>query len=119
MATTGKFDIDVYDCTVHISICKDIKRAINYRLRQCDEETLELAPRGFFFRDKGDCSRYWIFFDQEWFDHDTVNHEKSHLVEEILRDREIRPTGEVRAYLDGCISKKFNQLFKKKKLKVK
>ena len=62
---------------------------------------------------------YFIWFDINNIDVNTVNHEKSHLVEEILKDRNIKPSGEIRAYLDGLISEKIAAFFAYQKNNIK
>jgi hypothetical protein len=65
-----------------------------------------------------DPGNYYLFFDLHTIDTNFINHEKSHLVEAILKDRGIRPVDEVRSYLDGYVSEKITAFIKKKKIKL-
>ncbi len=120
MSIKGKFDVDVYDCTVLITITKSIRTSVNYYLRKYNGETINFEPSGYFCNPRGDrIGMYYIFFHEDDVTSDVINHEKSHLVEQILIDRDIKPEDEVRAYLDGHISKMMDSFFRKKKIKVK
>lgn len=122
MTRKGSFKVDVFDCTVHIIITDSIKRSINYHLRKYNnkDELLTFEPSGFFCKpDPERIGNYYILFSNEDLAIDLINHEKSHLVEEILTDRDIKPVDEIRSYLDGFISHKIDSFFKKRKIKVK
>lgn len=120
MVTKGSFKIDVYDCTVHIIVADDVKRSINHHLKKHDEGSLDHAPSAYCYRpDNGRIGTLYVFFDSEDLSTDMIHHEKSHLIDFILGDRDIRAKNDVRAYLDGFISTKFEKFFSKRKLKVK
>jgi hypothetical protein len=120
MSVKGKFNVDVFDCTVHVIITKSIKASVNYHLRRADAETIDYEPSGLFCRPNVErIGNYYIFFHEDDVTSDIINHEKSHLVEAILLDRNITPKNEVRAYLDGYISRMIDSFFKKRKMKIK
>lgn len=121
MTITGKFHIDVYNCDVHFILCDDVKKEL-HKIYKKHGETKKFPKeqefKGFMYGPE-DIDHYYLLICHEDFNHDIFNHEKSHLVEEMLVDRGIRARDEARCYLDGCISTKFNKLFAKKKLKLK
>lgn len=123
MTRKGSFRVDVFDCTVHIVLTDSIKRSINYHLRKHNvtkDELLAFEPSGFFCKpDPERIGDYYILFLNEDLAVDIVNHEKCHLVEQILTDRDIKPIDEIRSYLDGYISSQIDLFFKKRKIKVK
>jgi hypothetical protein len=120
MTIKGKFNVDVFDCTVHIIICKSIKASANYYLKQADATLIDYEPSGLFFNPHIErIGNYYVFFQENDVTSDVINHEKSHLVEQVLLDRNITPKNEVRAYLDGYISRMFDSFFRKRKLKIK
>lgn len=120
MTKTGKFVVDVFDCNVHIVVAKSIKSSINYHLRKYGQELLDFEPSGYYCRPDGDkIGNYYILFNEADVSVDIINHEKSHLVEDILLDRGIKPVDEIRSYLDGFISHKVDLFFKNRKIKVR
>jgi len=122
MATTGKFKIDVYQCTVYIKICKSVKSSVNYYLAKNNFQLHDHEPSGMFCNPLSNerIGSYYIFLNQkDGLNVEVVNHEKSHLVEQILLDRGIKPIDEVRSYLDGYISQMIDLFFKKQKIKLK
>lgn len=114
MTIRTKFTVAVYCCDVHVICCKDIRKSVNYHCKKYDpkDKGIDYQPDGFFFRPYEKIGSYYIWFDINTISVNTVNHEKSHLVEEILKDRKIKPKGEARAYLEGYISEKFDAFFK-------
>jgi hypothetical protein len=121
MTITGGFNVPIYGCDVKIIISPTLKRSVNYYLRKHGEEKIEFEPAAFFFHpvNNPEKSIYYVFFDSDRLTTNELNHEKSHLVEEILKDRDIKPKDEVRAYLDGFISDKMDLFFKRRKGKIK
>lgn len=119
MLVRGKFHIDVYDCNIHIIISNDILKSIKYYYKKHKDGEPSDAPQGLMYRPgTGDIDNYYIFFDEKFLSNNCINHEKCHAVEYILTDRDIRASGEVRAYLDGCISSKIAAFFKKRNIKI-
>lgn len=121
MAIKGLFKVDVFDCIVHIVISDNIKQSINYHLKKFDQELLGCNdhPAAYFCRPNPDrIGNYYVYFSHRWLDTVHINHEKSHLCEQILIDRSIKPKDEVRAYLEGFISQKLDAFFRKHKLKI-
>lgn len=118
MTKTGKFSVDVYDCEVYIVVTDRIKQSINTYLRLNGEDKLQYDVDGYIWRPQSVIGKYYLFFDIESLNVNCVNHEKSHLVDFILQDRLIRSTGEVKAHLDGFVSEKINNFFKKRKIKI-
>lgn len=117
MTKKAKFNIDVFDCTVHVIITDKPKEVINAHFRANDCATIDYAPAGFcanFRANAGRIGNYYLIFDVNFIEVNTVNHEKSHLVEFILTDRSIRASGEIRSYLDGFLSKKITQCINRK-----
>lgn len=120
MVKKGSFNIDVYDCKVNITIADDIVRSINYYNHKYGYENIESPLEGYCIRfDNENVTEYNIFISFFGLSINTINHEKSHLVEFILTDRDIRAKDEVRAWLDGCVSKKIDTFFKRNKIKIK
>lgn len=122
MAITGKFKIDVYQCHVYIKVCKSVKSSVNYYLAKNNFKLHDCEPAGMFCNPLSDerIGSYYIFLNQEdGLNVEVVNHEKSHLVEQILLDRGIKPIDEVRSYLDGYVSQMIDLFFKKRKIKLK
>jgi len=122
MTIKGKFKVDVFDCTIHIVIAKSIKNSVNYYLTKAGQTNslIDYEPSGLFCNPHTErIGNYFIFFQEEDVTVDIINHEKSHLVEQILIDRDIKPKDEIRSYLDGYISRMVDLFFKKRKIKVK
>lgn len=120
MTIKGKFNVDVFDCTVHIIICKSIKNSANYYFRKADSTLIDYEPSGLFCNPNVErIGNYYVFFQEDDVTSDITNHEKSHLVEAILLDRNITPKNEVRAYLDGYVSRMFDSFFRKRNIKIK
>lgn len=124
MTIKGKFDVDVYACSVHIVVSDYLKVAINARLKAFSDESgedygrIDFEPCGYCLRRNDRIGNYYVFLHKDHFDFNTFNHEKAHVVEWILKDRNIGNRGEVVAYLDGYVSQMFHKFFKKKKLKL-
>lgn len=114
----GSFKIDVYSCEVHIFVSDKIKRAINYRLG-VNDDSIDFEPCGYTCRNNDVISHYFLYFATSCCDVNTINHEKSHLVDFILSDRGVKQTGEQRAYLDGLVSEKLDKFFRVRKIKIK
>lgn len=122
MVVKSKFHIDVYDCDVIVHISDDLTHSVNTYLKKFgDESDVETGCvyNGYFMRPQNSLDTYIVFYQSDSINQENVNHEKSHLVEQILVDRDIPSLGEPRAYLDAFISKKLNALLKKKGFKIK
>jgi hypothetical protein len=122
MTIKGFFRIDVFDCTVFLHVSDNIKRVINYQFKKHnrEDESLENDVSGYFVNFRvPKIGEYHIFLDYSDLAVDVINHEKSHLIDHVLQDRDIKLDDEVRAYLDGYISHKIDEFLKKKRLKVK
>ncbi len=123
MTYKGSFKIDVFDCEVFIHVSDHIKRVADYQFRKHKfpkEEFITTPFSGYFVNFRiASIDQYHLFFDLKDLSVDVVNHEKSHLVDYVLQDRDIKADDEVRAYLDGYISHKLDLFFRKKQLKVK
>lgn len=117
-AKKGSFKVDVYACHVHIFVSDKIKRAINYRMKM-DNDSIDFEPCGYTYRNSDVISHYFLYFDTGCCDVNTINHEKSHLIDFILSDRQIKQNGEQRAYLDGLVSEKLDKFFRIRKIKIK
>lgn len=118
MTIKGKFRVPIYECDVNVIISDRIKDCLNYHYGKHDLDKEQWNFAGMVWRPDS-VGSYYVFFDKEGLDVNTYNHEKSHLVEWILKDRNISAQNEVRSYLDGYISKKMNDFFKKRKIKLK
>lgn len=118
MVTKGYFHVPIFNCYVNIIISEDLKRVINIYLKK-KEDKIEYEPWAFSWNPSDECANYYLFLGKKTFDIDCLNHEKSHIVDFILEDRNIKPNDEVRAYLDGYISKKIFDFLKNKKIKIK
>ena len=121
MTVKTKFNVDVYACVVHVICGDDVRSSINRLCKKHDpkDKAIDYDPDGFCYRPDGKIENYYIWFDRTNITINTVNHEKSHLTEWILKDRNIKPTGEQRAYLDGLISEKFNAFFEYQSKNIK
>lgn len=121
MTFKGQFKVPIYSATVHIVVSDNVKRSINYYARKYKEDEIDFSPAGYCYRpyNDGKIGTLFLFFDIKDLDVDTIDHEKSHLVDYILEDRDIKPRNEVRAYLDGFIGNKINLFFKRRKKKIK
>lgn len=123
MTVRTKFKIDVYSCEVMVICSSDIRKSINYYCKKHDpdDKGIKYEPDGFFLCPDAQIALYYIFFDATSMSVNTVSHEKSHLVEQILKDRNIKPAGEARAYLEGLIAEKIDTFlnYQSKNLKYK
>ena len=121
MTIRTKFRVDVYSCVVHIIVCSDVRKSVNYYCKKYDPEDcgIEYKPDGFFFKPFEKIGTYYIWFDLANVTVNTINHEKSHLAEEILKDRGIRAHGEQRAYLEGFLSEKITEFFNHQRNNIK
>lgn len=122
MIIYGRFKIDLYDVTIHIRLAdsdKNFLQSINYFLAKDGEDILKDSPGGYFYRAEGDAFNYYVFFNKSTLTFEIFNHEKSHVIDYILEDREIKATDEIRSYLDGFVSHKMHLFFKKRKIKLK
>lgn len=120
MVHKGSFNVDVFGCEVKIIVADDLRRSLNWHFKKHNTDPITFEPAGYCINfDNESVSEYYVFFQRQYLDVNTVNHEKSHLVEFILNDRGIRASGEVRSYLDGFISQKIDQFFKCRKIKIK
>jgi hypothetical protein len=120
MTTKGSFCVEIYKCCVNITICDDILKSINYYLKKWDNKLLAEEPLAYFMSGVGeDESHYYLFFNRDHINSNILNHEKSHLIDHILKERGIKAHDEARAYLDGYISEKINSFFKRRKIKIR
>lgn len=119
MTIKGNFHVPIYECDVVITVSDNINKSFNSYLRKFDYQLHEGGFEGMVWRHDDKVGKYYVFFDTDGLSINTYNHEKSHLVEWILKDRCISAQNEVRSYLDGFISKKMNDFFKSHKLKLK
>ena len=115
MTIKGKFHVPIYECDVIITISDRVKSCLNSYYAKHDLEIEKFEFAGLVWRPEG-ISKYYVFFSFEELDVNTYNHEKSHLIEWILKDRSISAQNEVRSYLDGFVSKKMNDFFKNRKI---
>lgn len=112
----GKIFIPIFECTVKVVIAPNdvsMLRSINYYLRKRKDSPWLTPPEAAFMVEHNDYSdSYILFFNKKNLTVNLINHEKSHVLEQILLDRQIRSTGEVRSYLDGWFSNKLTLLFR-------
>ena len=118
MTKQGTFSVDVYDCSVTIIVTDRVKFTVNRYLKKFNADPIAYDVDAFFARPDERIGRYYLFFDINNCTIQLINHEKSHLVDHILADREIRRKDETRAYLDGYLSKQIHLFFKKRKIKL-
>ncbi len=115
-----KIQIPIYECTCHIIISDNIEKVINRyaKLKKWEkgatieegEEVHGLATSN------GDTKNYYLFYSLNSVTVNSLTHEISHTVDDILSNRSIQD-GEARAYLVGYISDKiFDYVFKKQLL---
>jgi hypothetical protein len=119
MTIRGNFHVPIYECDVTIIVTDHTKASLNYYYRRDELKSEDFDFEGLVWRPDERIGAYFVFFDLNSLSINTFNHEKSHLVEWILKDRSISAQNEVRSYLDGFISKKMNDFFQKRKLKLK
>jgi hypothetical protein len=118
MTIKGQFHVPIYECDVVITISDHIKSCLNYHYKKHDLQEEGFEFEGLVWRPEG-VGKYYVFFDKDSLSVNTINHEKSHLIEWILKDRCIKPQDEIRSYFDGFISKKMDDFFKSRKIKIK
>jgi len=118
MTIKGQFRIPIYRADVYVIVTDQLMRVINYRLKEIGEDPLEIEPGAFFIR-KDQSSDYYLYFTFEMLTLPIINHEKSHLIDYILKDCGMKKDDEGRAYLDQFITEKLQKFFKIKGLKVK
>jgi hypothetical protein len=119
MTIKGEFYVPIYDAFVKIIVADNLLRSINYHLTKHGHKKEEKSPGGYFFYPHYEHGTYYLFFCKNTLTVNAVNHEKSHLIDQILIDRSIKPKDEVRAYLDGFVSNKVDLFFKRRKSKLK
>jgi hypothetical protein len=115
----GKFYVPIYDCHVFITIADDPVNSLNYYLRKNDDGEIDYKIEGYCYKPNTGVGKYYLFFSWDSLSNDTFNHEKSHLVENILENRNIKPRDEVRSYLDGYISTRMYKFLNDRKIKLK
>jgi len=119
MIIKGSFQVPIFECKVVIVITDNLLKTLNRYYKKYDEKELETEEHGaFFYSPEKAGSPYHLFFEKYDLSVNTINHEKSHLVEQILIDCRIKPIDEVRSYLDGFISSKVTLFFKRRKLRL-
>lgn len=116
MTVRGKFRVDVYNCYVYVFYTDQIIRSVNFFCNKFGWDKIKSAVEGYVVPGNLD---YYLFVSKEHCSVDTINHEKSHVVDFILQERSIKSKDEVRAYLDGYVSRRLNKFFKKHKIKIK
>ena len=122
MTQRGRFKIDVYNCVVYICYAdseESFLRSINYYFRKHDEEKELTCSKGYAFSPSSSDTEYYLFFHKKDLSVEILNHEKSHIVDFILEDRNIQTTDEARSYLDGFISHKLTLFFTSHGIKIK
>lgn len=126
MLRKNVIQVPIFDCEIRVMIGdgKAILKSINYytRIVSPEGDLLGSAPSGYCMvgRPDGKVGLYCLFLDKDDLSTDIINHEKSHVIDFILKDRDIRLHDEVRAYFDGWLSHKLELVIKKKqKLRVK
>lgn len=117
----GKFYCDVYDCNIHLIIAKDIVKPVQ-ALEKKQKEKVETKEeldksKAISYRSDKHLKDYYIFCQKEFFTIDTFNHEKAHIAEFVLEDRDMPIGDEIRAYFEGYLSHKFEELFRKLKIR--
>lgn len=120
MTVKQKIKIDIYGCFINVTICTDIRRSINYYCKKYNknDKGIDYDVAALFFTPGESIINYYLFFDFAYLTMNSINHETSHVAEEILVNRGIRASGEQRAYLEGYISDKIYYFIKRKKLKI-
>lgn len=118
MPIKSTFKVDLFDCKINILFCENVKKSVDRCLKRYGHKPLNVDINGFFFCPGAPSNEYFVFFDIKSISVDLVNHEKSHLVEEILIGKGIRAAGEIRAILDGFISTKIDNILKRRKIKL-
>ena len=120
MTIKGTFKVPIYECTVKIVVTDNLLRCINNLHKKHGDDLETIAPSAYFYHDneEHEDDNYYIMLRFDRLTVNCVNHEKSHLVEQILIDSAIKPKDETRAYLDGFISHKVELFFKRRKIKL-
>lgn len=120
MTIRGEFEVPIYNCRVNIIVSDNLKIIINNLFRKHNYNNDEQEV-GALCYNPGDAEDgvYYLLFDKSELSLNFINHEKSHLIEYILKDRGIKAKDEVRSYLDGFLSDKIHSFFKKRKIKLK
>jgi hypothetical protein len=119
MIIKGIFRVPIFDADIIIIVSDNLLKTINrYYKKHGDTDFEVVEPGALFYSDGNADTPYYLFFHKSNITTEVVNHEKSHLVEEILIDRSIEPIDEIRSYVDGFVSTKINLFFKRRKLKI-
>jgi hypothetical protein len=121
MTITGKFKVPIYDCDVKVVVTDNLLRCINNLHKKHGDDAETICPSAYFYHDgeNHEDDLYYIMFRFDRLTVSCINHEKSHLVEQILIDSGIEPLDEARSYLDGFVSRKVDLFFKHRKKTLK
>ena len=119
MTTKGHFYVPIYECYVNVILSDNLKRVINNVIVKNNDEKIDYEPQAFAYNPDNEEANYYLFFHPNILTTSMINHEKSHIIDFILGDRDIKREDEARAYLDGFISDKINKFFKRRKLRIK
>jgi hypothetical protein len=109
--------VPIYKANVYVTIAPEIHKVINTFVKKKKWDTLILAEGDEFHGmaiTANNTTDYYIFYDILSTNANYINHEISHLIDDILKERGVETIGEARAYLTGFISEKiFDFLLKK------
>jgi len=100
--------IPIYNCTVHVIIDEGIEKVINRYIKKhkiCEDL---IIPEGDevhgYVLTKRDVTNYFVFYSIKSLTVTYLTHEISHVVDDILQEKNIEQNGEARCYLTGYIS---------------
>ena len=120
MTHTGSFFVPIYNCTVTLYVGPDIKnKCAEYEEIHQDIDKVpedKGTSRGVTYA-PDDIDFLYILIDEKDFTVNIFNHERSHLVDELLESRDMQARDECRAYLEGFIAEQFELLFLKMKIR--
>lgn len=104
MTNKAVIKIDIYDCSVVLITTDEIVKCINEHLKENDDGEMDQEVFGYSYSPSKDLDFYYMFIASNSINHNTINHEKSHIIDFIFKDRKIKNKGEVRAFFDGYLS---------------
>lgn len=121
MTIKGRIYIPIFYSKINIVVSDNINLVYRNLCRKYESKVEDLGTGdGYSVNFNEFCAgHYYLFFVKNKLDVATFNHEKSHIIEYILKDCGISPTNEVRSYLDGYVSEQLDKWFKRRKIKLK
>lgn len=117
MKVTSTLKLPTYNCKVVLMVTDQLSKQVNSIYRK------HKIPCDFNMEAEGvmvsiDMNTYYLILDDQYVSHNTIAHEAYHVVNRILKDREIHDE-ESGAWIAGHVSEFIYKSLNKKKLTVK